>query len=121
MDGWDQEQEDLLSFREDEHQNMDVSICKSHPDDAIHMEWRRHARRAGSECMPRQFYILVSMEIGRDRCITGGGKGIPGWFWMAWLRHSYMSAQVTKRRQRAVSTTRIAASQARPLRYVVCS
>ena len=81
MDGWDQEQEGSVIVQRGSASEHGC-LCKALPDDAIHMEWRRHARRAGSECMPRQFYILVSMEIGRDRYITGGGKGIPGWFWM---------------------------------------
>jgi hypothetical protein len=70
MDGWDQEQEGLLSFREDQHESMDVSARRSL---MMQSTWNGDDMRGAPECMPRQFYILVSMEISRDRYITGGG------------------------------------------------
>ena len=59
MDGI-RNRKDLLSIREDEHQNIDVSARRT-----LMMQYTRDGDNilAG---VPRQFYILVSREIGRD-------------------------------------------------------
>ena len=58
MDGI-RNRKDLLSFREDQHRSMDVSARRSL---MMQYTWDGDNMLAG---VPRQFYILVSVEIGR--------------------------------------------------------